>query len=172
MINKKLSYFVKILDKRLLVGSLTRNGRNTFGRICVFHRGGGNMFRYRPLDLHRRLNNFVIILNIFYDPNRSAFLGSVFCENGFYFNILLTDKINIGDRLFLGNYNFLSKMKYNDTHLIFGFSLPIKVYPIFSIVSNIENRPFFGSVFARAAGVGFTIVGITNQLITLKSKSG
>lgn len=54
MFNNVLSYVIKKSLKILNVGSYSRNGRNNFGRICVFHRGGGNVRKYRVVDFFRR----------------------------------------------------------------------------------------------------------------------
>lgn len=54
MSNNVLSFVIKKSLKSLNVGSYSRNGRNSYGRICVFHRGGGNTRKYRLVDFFRR----------------------------------------------------------------------------------------------------------------------
>ena len=70
-----------------LVEVLKKNaGRNSYGRITVRHRGGGEKRKYRIIDFKR--NKFDVpatVKTLEYDPNRSAGLFLIFTdrvENG------------------------------------------------------------------------------------------
>nr|YP_010690909.1 ribosomal protein L2 [Punica granatum]WBU14814.1 ribosomal protein L2 [Punica granatum] len=47
-------------------------GRNSSGRITVFHRGGGSKRLQRRIDLKRSTSSMGIVERIEYDPNRSS----------------------------------------------------------------------------------------------------
>ena len=52
------------------------SGRNSYGRITVRHRGGGNKRKYRIIDFKRnKLDIPAKVAAIEYDPNRSALPG-------------------------------------------------------------------------------------------------
>nr|QKO27810.1 ribosomal protein L2 [Chorigyne cylindrica] len=52
-------------------------GRNSSGRITVFHRGGGSKRLQRKIDLKRSRSSIGIIERIEYDPNRSSRIALV-----------------------------------------------------------------------------------------------
>ena len=170
MFFKILNYMVLKVSKILKIGSLSVNGRNMFGRICVHHRGCGFSYKYRIIDYHRRLNQYGAVYRIVYDPNRTAFLGFVLYENGLFSYIIVSDKVVEGSSIFSGDSEHL--FKKSDFNLFLGSSVPLTKLNLFQIVNNVELRPFFGSILARAAGVGLIIVNILDDKVTLKSKSG
>ena len=65
-------------EKSLLAPKNKNAGRNSYGRITVRHRGGGNRKKYRIIDFKRQKNDMsATVLTIEYDPNRSAFIALV-----------------------------------------------------------------------------------------------
>lgn len=52
-------------------------GRNSSGRITVFHRGGGSKRLLRRIDLKRSTSSMGIVERIEYDPNRSSRIAPV-----------------------------------------------------------------------------------------------
>ena len=52
-------------------------GRNSSGRITVFHRGGGSKRLQRRIDLKRSTSSIGIVERIEYDPNRSSRIAPV-----------------------------------------------------------------------------------------------
>nr|YP_009045801.1 ribosomal protein L2 [Batis maritima]AIC83404.1 ribosomal protein L2 [Batis maritima] len=52
-------------------------GRNSSGRITVFHRGGGSKRLQRRIDLKRSTSSMGIVERIEYDPNRSSWIAPV-----------------------------------------------------------------------------------------------
>jgi len=158
-------FFFKVAN-RLKLGTYKRTGKNFSGKTCVFHRGGGNVKFYRLVDFYRRLNSFGVVCSILYDPNRSAYLGLVLYDNGFFSYIILANGVALGQRIFSGttmsSKGFLTK----------GSSLNLSSIGLFGIISNVESRPYFGASIARAAGVGAMVVASTKEIITLKLKSG
>ena len=69
---------------RSLLDSVKKNsGRNSYGRITVRHRGGGNKRKYRIIDFKRdKMEMPATVQRIEYDPNRSAFIALVKYEDG------------------------------------------------------------------------------------------
>ena len=58
-------------------------GRNSYGRITVRHRGGGNKRKYRIIDFRRdKMEMPAVVQRLEYDPNRSAFIALVKYEDG------------------------------------------------------------------------------------------
>ena len=67
-----------------LVEVLKKNaGRNSYGRITVRHRGGGEKRKYRIIDFKRdKMDMEATVLRLEYDPNRSANIALVQYEDG------------------------------------------------------------------------------------------
>ena len=60
-------------EKSLLEKKSKNSGRNSYGRITVRHRGGGNRKKYRVIDFKRdKVDMKATVLTVEYDPNRSA----------------------------------------------------------------------------------------------------
>ena len=58
------------------------SGRNSYGRITVRHRGGGNKRKYRIIDFKRDKIGIATVLRLEYDPNRSANIALIQYEDG------------------------------------------------------------------------------------------
>ena len=67
----------KVAPEKSLLTSLKKNsGRNSYGRITVRHRGGGNRRKYRIIDFKRdKAGMNATVLTLEYDPNRSAHIA-------------------------------------------------------------------------------------------------
>ena len=63
----------KAKPERSLTETLKKNaGRNSYGRITVRHRGGGNKRKYRIIDFKRdKMDMPATVLRLEYDPNRA-----------------------------------------------------------------------------------------------------
>nr|YP_010583840.1 ribosomal protein L2 [Aeginetia indica]DAZ91172.1 TPA_asm: ribosomal protein L2 [Aeginetia indica] len=57
-------------------------GRNSSGRITLFHRGGGSKRLQRRIDLKRSTSSMGIVERIEYDPNRSSRIAPVRWKGG------------------------------------------------------------------------------------------
>lgn len=57
-------------------------GRNSSGRITLFHRGGGSKRLQRRIDLKRSTSSMGIVERIEYDPNRSSRIALVRWKGG------------------------------------------------------------------------------------------
>ena len=90
-------------EKSLLAPLNKKAGRNSYGRITVRHRGGGNRRKYRIIDFKR--NKFDVegtVKTIEYDPNRSAFIALVEYEDGDKSYILCPEGLKVGYKVIAG----------------------------------------------------------------------
>lgn len=70
-------------EKSLLAPKQKTSGRNSYGRITVRHRGGGNRQKYRIIDFKRQKFDVEgTVLTLEYDPNRSAHIALVQYADG------------------------------------------------------------------------------------------
>ena len=70
-------------EKSLLAPLKKHSGRNSYGRITVRHRGGGNRRKYRIIDFKRQ--KFGVegkVSTLEYDQNRSAFIALIEYTDG------------------------------------------------------------------------------------------
>ena len=74
----------KVAPERSLLEPLSKkSGRNSYGRITVRHRGGGNRRKYRVIDFKRQKFDIPAeVKTIEYDPNRSAHIALIQYEDG------------------------------------------------------------------------------------------
>ena len=85
-------------EKSLLAPLNKKAGRNSYGRITVRHRGGGNRRKYRVIDFKRTKDGMnANVLTLEYDPNRSAFIALVQYEDGEKRYILAPEGLKVGD---------------------------------------------------------------------------
>jgi len=161
-----LNYIFTKVSKRLKLGTYIKTGKNFSGKICVFHRGGGNKKIYRCIDFYRRLNFFGVICSIQYDPYRSAYIGLILYDNGLFSNIVLADGIFVGHKLFSG------KEAISKDCFLKGSSLLLSNLGLFSIINNIESKPLLGASLARAAGTGAITLSFVDKFVNIKLKSG
>ena len=76
------------------------SGRNSYGRITVRHKGGGNRRKYRVIDFKRdKMDVEGTVLRLEYDPNRSAFIALVEYADGERRYILAPVGLAAGDKI-------------------------------------------------------------------------
>ena len=130
-------------EKSLLAPLNKKAGRNSYGRITVRHRGGGNRRKYRIIDFKR--NKFDvegIVKTIEYDPNRSAFIALVEYADGDKAYILAPEGLKVGYKVISGE----------NVDIWPGNALPLTSIPVGTFVHNIELYPGRGAQLARSAG--------------------
>ena len=70
-------------EKSLIKIKKKHSGRNSYGRITVRHKGGGNKKKYRIIDYRRNTNEGPAkVIGIEYDPNRTAYIALLEYEDG------------------------------------------------------------------------------------------
>ena len=134
----------KVKPERSLLEPMNKTaGRNSYGRITVRHKGGGNRRKYRIIDFKRdKFNMKAEVLTLEYDPNRSAHICLVQYEDGEKRYILAPDGLNVGDTIEAGP----------DADIKVGNALPLVNIPVGTIVHNVELYPGRGGQLARSAG--------------------
>ena len=130
--------------ERSLITSLKKNaGRNSYGRITVRHRGGGNRRKYRIIDFKRQKDQMpATVIGIEYDPNRSANIALIQYEDGTKAYILAPVGLTDGDVVVSGTGADIQP----------GNALFIKDIPVGTMIHNIELYPGKGGQLVRAAG--------------------
>ncbi len=135
----------KVAPEKSLVESLKKHsGRNSYGRITVRHRGGGNRRKYRVIDFKRnKLDMHANVLTLEYDPNRSAHIALVEYEDGERRYILAPHGLKVGDQVVAGPHADIKP----------GNALPLANIPVGTFIHNVELYPGKGAQLARSAGI-------------------
>ena len=129
-------------EKSLVVIKKKHAGRNSYGRITVRHRGGGNKIKYRIIDFKRLDSAPATVIAIEYDPNRSAYIALLQNEEGDKSYILAPVGLKDGDKVYSGN----------DADIKPGNTLEIAHIPVGTLIHNIEIYPGKGGQLVRSAG--------------------
>lgn len=133
----------KVAPEKSLLESLKKNsGRNSYGRITVRHRGGGNRRKYRIIDFKRDKTGNATVLSLEYDPNRSAHIALLQYEDGEKRYIIAPLGLNVGDVVSAGA----------DADIKPGNALPFVNIPVGTFIHNIELYPGKGAQLVRSAG--------------------
>ena len=134
----------KVAPQKSLLEPLKKNsGRNSYGRITVRHRGGGNRRKYRIIDFKRdKVDMNATVLTIEYDPNRSAHIALLQYEDGEKRYILAPNGLSVGDVVSAGVGADIKP----------GNALPLQNIPVGTFIHNIELYPGKGGQLVRSAG--------------------
>ena len=150
-------------EKSLLEKVKKTAGRNSYGRITVRHKGGGNRRKYRVIDFKRdKMDAAAKVLRLEYDPNRSAFIALVEYEDGERRYILAPVGLAAGDTI-LSSANADIKP---------GNCLPLENIPVGTVIHNIELYPGRGAQLVRAAGVAAQLMAKEGGMATIRMPSG
>jgi large subunit ribosomal protein L2 len=150
-------------ERSLLVPLSNKSGRNSYGRITVRHRGGGNRRKYRIIDFKRdKFDMEAEILTIEYDPNRSAHIALVKYADGEKRYILAPVGIKVGDKIMAGP----------EADIKPGNALPLINIPTGTFVHNVELYPGRGGQLARAAGNAAQLMAKEGPYALLRLPSG
>ena len=149
-------------EKSLVVTKKKHAGRNSYGRITVRHRGGGNKIKYRIIDFKRADASANTVIGIEYDPNRTAFIALLQNEAGVKSYIIAPEGLKVGDVVYSGA----------DADIKPGNTLPIANIPVGTMINNIELYPGKGSQLVRAAGVFAQLIAKENGVAQVRLPSG
>ena len=154
----------KAKPERSLVETLKKHsGRNSYGRITVRHRGGGNKRKYRVIDFKRnKLDMPAVVQRIEYDPNRSAFIALLKYEDGELRYILAPVGLKPGDTVLSSAAADIKP----------GNCLPIANIPVGTVIHNIELQPGSGAQLVRSAGVAAQLLAKEDTLAQIRLPSG
>ena len=154
----------KAKPERSLLETLKKNsGRNSYGRITVRHRGGGNKRKYRVIDFRRdKLDMPAVVQRLEYDPNRSAFIALVKYEDGELRYVLAPVGLKAGDTILASAAADIKP----------GNCLPLANIPVGTIIHNIELQPGYGAQLVRSAGVAAQLLAKEGELAQVRLPSG
>ena len=135
-------------ERSLLAKKDKHAGRNSYGRITVRHRGGGNRRKYRIIDFKRNKDGMpATVIGVEYDPNRSANIALIQYEDGEKAYIIAPIGLTDGDVVVSGEGADIKP----------GNALFIKDIPVGTLIHNIELYPGKGAQLVRSAGIHLII---------------
>ena len=150
-------------EKSLLAPKKKHSGRNSYGRITVRHRGGGNRVKYRIIDFKRdKVDMPATVLTLEYDPIRSAHISLVQYEDGEKRYIIAPVGLKVGDTIMSGPNADIKP----------GNALPFSSIPDGTIVHNVELHPGKGAQLVRAAGNSAQVMAKEGKYAMLRLPSG
>ena len=150
-------------EKSLLAPLNKKSGRNSYGRITVRHRGGGNRRKYRIIDFKRdKFDVKATVATIEYDPNRSAHIALLQYEDGEKRYILAPSGLKVGDVVEAGAGADIKS----------GNALPLTNIPTGTFIHNVELYPGRGGQLARAAGNAAQLMAKEGGYALLRLPSG
>ena len=150
-------------EKSLLEPLKKKSGRNSYGRITVRHRGGGNRRKYRVIDFKRDKEAMdAKVLTLEYDPNRSAFIALVEYEDGEKRYILAPHGLKVGDKVRSGE----------DADIKPGNALKLTDIPVGTFIHAIELYPGKGAQLVRSAGNMAQLMGKEGGYALVRLPSG
>ena len=150
-------------EKSLLAPLNKKSGRNSYGRITVRHRGGGNRRKYRIIDFKRdKFDVKATVATLEYDPNRSAHIALLQYEDGEKRYIIAPSGLKVGDVVEAGPSADIKP----------GNALALKDMPVGTVIHNVELYPGRGGQLARAAGNSAQLMAKEGGYALLRLPSG
>jgi len=150
-------------EKELLEKVKKTAGRNSYGRITVRHKGGGNKRKYRIIDFKRqKLDMPAKVVAIEYDPNRSANIALIEYEDGVRSYIIAPVGLSVGDFVVSGAAADIKP----------GNCLPLVNIPLGTFIHNIELYPGKGAQLARSAGTAAQLMAKEGGFVQVRLPSG
>ncbi len=149
-------------EKSLITVKKKHAGRNSYGRITVRHKGGGNKIKYRIVDFKRQDATANTVVGVEYDPNRTAYIALLENEAGEKSYIIAPVGLTDGDKVFSGA----------DADIKPGNTLPIANIPVGTFIHNIELYPGKGGQLVRSAGAAAQLMAKENGAAQVRLPSG
>ena len=150
-------------EKSLLEPLKKTSGRNSYGRITVRHKGGGNKQKYRIIDFKRaKMDMPATVLTLEYDPNRTANIALIQYEDGVKSYIIAPQGLKVGDTV----------ISSATADIKAGNCLPIASIPVGTIIHNIELYPGKGAQLVRSAGGAAQLMAKENGQAQVRLPSG
>ena len=130
--------------------------------ITVRHRGGGVKRHYRVLTYNLPVDSKFTVLEIEYDPNRSARIARVQDQNGAYYYVIADNNMQKGMTFETGK----------DAAVETSNRMPIENIPVGTFIYAIELTPGRGAQMVRSAGTSAQLMAKENGYATIKMPSG
>ncbi len=152
----------KTPEKSLLDVQKKHAGRNSYGRITVRHKGGGNRQKYRIIDFKRANDAKATVIGVEYDPNRTSYIALVEYEDKKKSYIIAPAGVTDGDVIENGAGADIKP----------GNTLPIANIPVGIFIHNIEIYPGKGGQLVRSAGAAAQLMAKENGMAQVRLPSG
>ena len=150
-------------EKSLLVKLKKHAGRNSYGRITVRHRGGGNKSKYRIIDFKRdKMDMPATVLTLEYDPNRTAYIALVQYEDGEKRYILAPNELKVGHKVISSATADIKP----------GNTLPLANIPVGTIIHNVELTKNRGGQLVRSPGTAAQLMANEGDYAQVRLPSG
>jgi len=150
-------------EKSLLQPLNKSGGRNVYGRVTAWQRGGGHKRHYRMIDFKRdKIGIPARVASIEYDPNRSARIALLHYVDGEKRYILAPQDLKVNDMVEAGPAADIKP----------GNSLPLRNMPLGTQVHNIELRAGRGGQIVRSAGGYAQLMAKEGNYALIKLPSG
>ncbi|MGM9641697.1 MAG: 50S ribosomal protein L2 [Eubacteriales bacterium] len=157
---EELTKFVP--EKSLVVIKKKHAGRNSYGKITVRHKGGGNKIKYRIVDFRRNDAEAAKVIGVEYDPNRTAYIALLENESGKRSYIIAPVGLTDGDVVYSGA----------EADIKPGNTLPLANIPTGTFIHNIELHPGKGGQLVRSAGAAAQLISKENDQALIRLPSG
>src|SRR3990167_6927970 len=150
-------------EKSLVFGKRRINGRNSYGRVTVRHRGGGHKRLQRMVDFKQLDKSGVPgnVMGLEYDPNRSARIALIYYVDGRKTYVLAPEGLKIGDKIVSGKR---TKVKV-------GNRMELQHIPVGYKIFNVEMQMGRGGQVVRSAGTSATLVGFDGDYAIIQLPS-
>ncbi len=150
-------------ERSLTISRRRHGGRNTYGRVTVRHRGGGNRRLTRLVDYRREKRGIPAkVAAIEYDPKRTARLALLHYADGEKRYIIAPLDLKVGDMLMSGP----------EAEIRVGNCLPISNIPVGTLIHNIELKEGKGGQIVRSAGGAAQLLGKEGDFAQVRLPSG
>ena len=157
---EELTKFVP--EKSLVVIKKKNSGRNSYGRITVRHKGGGNKQKYRIIDFKRQTEGAAKVIGVEYDPNRTAYIALLEYEDGTKSYIVAPVGLTDGDVVYAAA----------DADIKPGNTLPVANIPVGTFIYHIELYPGKGGQLVRSAGCAAQLMAKEDGVAQVRLPSG
>lgn len=150
-------------EKSLLEPIKKSGGRNSYGRITVRHRGGGEKRHYRIIDFKRNKDGIPArVATIEYDPNRTANIALLHYVDGEKRYIIAPQGLKVGDMIESGK----------NADIKVGNALELQHMPVGTVIHNIEMKPGKGAQLVRSAGNSAQLMAKEDKNALVRLPSG
>src|SRR3989338_2259747 len=149
-------------EKKLITILKKRSGRDNTGQISVRHQGGRQKRYYRHIDFKRDKHDIQAkVIDIQYDPNRTANIALVEYEDAEKRYILHPDGLKIGNLIISGKTDNIKP----------GNSMALADIPLGVEVHNIELYPGKGGQIVKSAGSSAVVVAKEGNYVDIQLPS-
>ena len=149
-------------EKSLIVIKKKHSGRNSYGRITVRHKGGGNKQKYRIIDFKRNTEGAAKVIGVEYDPNRTAYIALLEYADGTRSYVIAPVGLTDGDVVYSAA----------DADIKPGNTLPVANIPVGTFIYNIELYPGKGGQLVRSAGCAAQLMAKEDGVAQVRLPSG